>query len=69
MQVLFSQYTSVTEYSDPPENPGTGPDFTKEWAPTYLKKYFLLKYYSKTDLFMSLDLKNNYILNFEKNTS
>ena len=33
--VRIFRYTSVTEYSDPPENPGTGPDFTEKMGPLH----------------------------------
>ena len=32
---LDSQIPGVTEYSDPPENPDTGPDFTENKVPPH----------------------------------
>ena len=56
--------TGVTEYSDPPWNPGTGPDFTEKMGP--LHRWNITFYWNiifKTDLCMFLNLKNEAILN------
>ena len=39
------ELSGVTEYFDPPENPGLGPNFTEKMGPlTQKASYFLLKY-------------------------
>ena len=56
--------SSVTEYSDPPWNPGTHPDFTEKMGPPHrwnITFYWIIIF--KTDLCMFLGLKNETILN------